>query len=86
MEAGRWWGELTNRAYGIKLRLLTSEQNFCEMALVKNAVRNGTVCYHHDSKKILVLLCLPPESPILVWSDIFRAVCGHLSLPDRLIT
>jgi len=31
--------------------LLTSEQNLCEMALVKNAARNGAVCYHHDSKE-----------------------------------
>jgi len=38
--------------------LLTSEQNLCEMALVKNAARNGAVCYHHDSKEIFVLLCL----------------------------
>ena len=42
----------------IKLLLLTSEQNLCEMALVKNAPRNGAVCYHHDSKEIFVLLCL----------------------------
>jgi len=28
------------------------------MALVKKAVRNGAVCYHHDSKEIFVLLCL----------------------------
>ena len=48
------------------------------MVLVKNAVRNGTVCYHHDSKKILVLLCLLPESPP-AWSDFFKAVCGYLS-------
>jgi len=34
------------------LRLLTSEQNVYEIALVKNAARNGTVCYHHDSKEI----------------------------------
>jgi len=37
----------------MKLLLLTSEQNLCEMALVKNAARNGAVCYHHDSKKFL---------------------------------
>ena len=42
----------------IKLLLLTSKQNLCEMALVKNAARNGAVCYHHDSKEIFVLLCL----------------------------
>jgi len=34
----------------LKLLLLTSEQNSCEMALVKNAPRYGAVCYHHDSK------------------------------------
>ena len=50
----------------IKLLLLTSEQNLCEMALVKNAARNGAVCYHHDSKKIFVLLCLfLPQGPTL---------------------
>jgi len=51
----------------IKLLLLTSEQNLCEMALVKNAARNGAV-YHHDSKEIFVLLCLLlllPQSPTL---------------------
>jgi len=42
----------------IKLLLLTSEQNLCEIALVKNAARNGAVCYHHDSKEFFVLLCL----------------------------
>ena len=48
----------------IKLLLLTSEQNLCEMALVKNAARNGAVCDHHDSKEIFVLLCLFfPEVP-----------------------
>jgi len=53
----------TNQLYS-KLRLLTSELNFCEIALVKNAVCNGTVWYHHDSKKISVLLCLLlPEIP-----------------------
>jgi len=46
--------------------LLTSEQNLCEMALVKNAARNGAVCYHHDSKEIFVLLCLfLPPGPTL---------------------
>ena len=50
----------------IKLLLLTSEQNVCEMALVKNAARNGAVCYHHDSKEIFVLLCLfLPQGPTL---------------------
>jgi len=50
----------------IKLLLLTSEQNLCEMALVKNAARNGAVCYHHDSKEIFVLLCLfLPQGPTL---------------------
>jgi len=49
------------------------------MVLIKNAVRNGTVCYHHDSKKILVLLCLLPESPPAVRSDFFKAVYGYLS-------
>ena len=49
----------------IKLLLLTSEQNLCEMALVKKAVRNGADCYHHDSK-IFVLLCLfLPQGPTL---------------------
>jgi len=39
------------------------------MALVKNAARNGAVCYHHDSKEIFVLLChLLPESPTLYWN------------------
>jgi len=80
-----------------KLRLLTSELNFCEMALVKNAVCNGTVWYHQDSKKISVLLCLLllPESPSSLFdffrlfqgsdflkSDFFKAVCGNLSLPE----
>ena len=54
---------------GIKLLLLTSKQNLCEMALVKNAARNGAVCYHHhhhDSKDICVLLCLfLPQGPTL---------------------
>jgi len=50
----------------IKLLLLTSEQNLCEMALVKNAARNGAVCYHHDSKEIFLLLCLfLPKGPTL---------------------
>jgi len=50
----------------IKLLLLTSEQNLCEMALVKNAARNGAVCYHHDSKEMFVLLCLfLPQGPTL---------------------
>ena len=50
----------------IKLLLLNSEQNLCEMALVKNAARNGAVCYHHDSKEIFVLLCLfLPQGPTL---------------------
>ena len=50
----------------IKLLLLTSEQNLCEMALVKNVARNGAVCYHHDSKETFVLLCLLlPQSPTL---------------------
>ena len=50
----------------IKLLLLTSEQNLCEIALVKNAARNGAVCYHHDSKEIFVLLCLfLPQGPTL---------------------
>jgi len=36
------------------------------MALVKNAARNGAVCYHHDSKEIFVLLCLfLPQGPTL---------------------
>jgi len=35
------------------------------MALVKNAARNGTVCYHQYSKKILILLL--PLSPTLYW-------------------
>jgi len=48
----------------IKLLLLTSEQNLREMALVKNAARNGAVSYHHDSKEIFVLLCLfLPQGP-----------------------
>ena len=52
----------------IKLLLVTSEQNLCEMALVKNAARNGAVCYHHDSKEIFVLLCLfLPQGPTLYW-------------------
>ena len=52
----------------IKLLLLTSEPNLCEMALVKNAARNGAVCYHHDSKEIFVLLCLfLPQGPTLYW-------------------
>jgi len=49
----------------IKIRLLFSEQNVREMALLENAARNGTVSfatarfvYHHDSKKILVFICL----------------------------
>jgi len=34
------------------------------MALVKNAARNGAVCYHHDSKEMFVLLCLfLPQGP-----------------------
>ena len=46
----------------IKLLLLTSEQNLCEMALID--ARNGAVCYHHDSKEICLLLChLLPHSP-----------------------
>jgi len=50
----------------IKLLLLTSEQNLCEMALVKNAARNGAVCYHHDSKEFFLLLCLfLPQGPTL---------------------
>jgi len=50
----------------IKLLLLTSEQNLCEMALVKNTARNGAVCYHHDSKEFFVLLCLfLPQGPTL---------------------
>jgi len=50
----------------IKLLLLTSEQNLCGMALVKNTARNGAVCYHHDSKEIFVLLCLfLPQGPTL---------------------
>ena len=50
----------------IKLLLLTSEQNLCEMAQVRNAARNGAVCYHHDSKEIFVLLCLfLPQGPTL---------------------
>ena len=52
------------------------------MVLVKNAVRNGTVCYHHDSKKI-VLLCLPSKSPTIVWSDFFKAVCGYMSAREN---
>jgi len=41
------------------------------MALVKNAARNGAVCYHHDSKEIFVLLCLfLPQGPTLYrWSN-----------------
>ena len=36
------------------------------MALVKKAVRNGAVCYHHDSKEIFVLLCrFLPQGPTL---------------------
>ena len=36
------------------------------MALVKNAARNGAVCYHHDSKEIFALLCLfLPQGPTL---------------------
>jgi len=36
------------------------------MALVKNAARNGAVCYHHVSKEIFVLLCLfLPQGPTL---------------------
>ena len=50
----------------IKLLVLTSEQDLCEMALVKKAARNGTVCYHHDSKEICLLLChLLRHSPTL---------------------
>ena len=50
----------------IQLLSLTSEQNLCEMALVKNAARNGALCYHHDSKEIFVLLCLVlPQGPTL---------------------
>jgi len=50
----------------IKLLLLTSEQNLCEMALIENTARNGAVCYHHDSKEICLLLChLLPHSPTL---------------------
>ena len=55
-----------------KLLLLTSEQNLCEMALVKNAARNGAVCYHHDSKKIFVLLCLfLSQGPTLYSESLF---------------
>ena len=40
------------------------------MALVKNAARNGAVCYHHDSKEIFVLLCLfLPQGLTLYWSS-----------------
>jgi len=50
----------------IELLLQTSEQNLCEMALIRNAARNGAVCYHNDSKEIFVLLCLLlPQSPSL---------------------
>jgi len=34
------------------------------MALIKNAARKRTVCYHHDSKEILVLLCVPPPDEL----------------------
>ena len=55
-----------------KVRILTRELNLCEMALVKNDARNGTV-YCHDSKEILVHLCLlPPESLALYWDLRFR--------------
>jgi len=42
----------------IKFKFLISEQKLREMALVKSAARNGTVCCHHDSRGNLVLLCL----------------------------
>jgi len=66
----------------IKLLLLTSEQNLCEMALVKNAARNGAVCYHHDSKEIIVLLCLfLPKGPTLYWKprQFERYLARHLA-------
>jgi len=48
------------------LKLTNLIANNCEMALVKNAARNGAVCYHHDSKETFVLLCLfLPQGPTL---------------------
>ena len=37
----------------IKLLLLTSEQNLCEMALVENAARNGAVCFTTIQRKFV---------------------------------
>jgi len=46
------------------------------MALVKNAARNGAVCYNHDSKEIFVLLCLfLPQGPTL-YADVDRTGGG----------
>ena len=50
--------------------MLTSEQNLCEMALVKNAARNGAVCYHHDSKEIFVLVFFFPKVPRSIGSSV----------------
>jgi len=47
--------------------MLTSEQNLCEMALVKNAARNGAVCYHHDSKVIFVQWATKVMTPAYVY-------------------
>ena len=67
----------------IKLLLLTSEQNLCEMALIKNAARNGAFCYHHDSKEIFVLLCLfLPQGPTL-YSERKRTSSRHLAAKAR---
>ena len=56
----------------IKLLLLTSEQNLCEMAVVKNTARNGAVCYHYDSKEFFLLLCLfLPQGPTLCSVAVF---------------
>jgi len=78
----------------IKLLLLTSEQNLCEMALVKNAARNGAVCYHHDSKDFFLLLCLfLPKGPTLYknstwfcigYYQVLVAYCLRVWLKSRL--
>jgi len=70
----------------MEIRLLISEQNLCEIALVKNAARNGKVCYHHDSKKITVLLCfLLPRTPTLYWLQLKRVCKEVISVDDFTI-
>jgi len=68
----------------IKLLLLTYEQYLCEMAQVKNAARNGAVCYHNDSKEIFVLLCLfLPQGPTLYTE--FRRFSAMILQKDRTV-